>query len=66
MQNKNIYCSHDSSLYYNLSSNQVLINISYGNELKEIYEYCAYNNYNISFGLSEYINGQEVWRIIIN
>lgn len=64
-QNKTIYCSHNPNEYFNLRYNNIIVDNTYGKELKEIYNYCAENNYILTFGPSEYINNQEVWRILM-
>lgn len=64
-QNKTIYCSHDPGWYYELDKDKIKFNSTYARELREIRNYCLHNNYSMTYGSSEYINNQEVWRIII-
>lgn len=64
-QNKTIYCSHNPNEYFDLYYKSIIVDNTYGKELKEIYNYCVENNYILTFGSSEYINNQEVWRILM-
>ena len=48
-----------------IKAKKIVDTILKGKELKEIYNYCTENNYILTFGPSEYINNQEVWRILM-
>ena len=61
-----IYCSHDPSIYFDLSKSNILIDSSYAKELKLIYEFYTNKNITISYGSPEIINGVTVWKIILN